>query len=81
MTVNCPYQGNRHTLHSTIWNSETIVVISRERTKRRDWGCRTTSDELTMARPKLTLYLDIVSPFAYMAFYITKVRQPLSATL
>lgn len=26
-----------------------------------------------MARPKLTLFLDVVSPFAYMAFYITKV--------
>jgi len=30
-----------------------------------------------MARPKLTLYLDIVSPFAYMAFYITRVCQRL----
>lgn len=26
-----------------------------------------------MAKPKLTLYLDIVSPFAYLAFYVTKV--------
>lgn len=26
-----------------------------------------------MARPKLTVYLDIISPFAYMAFYVTKV--------
>ncbi|KAK5124074.1 hypothetical protein LTR85_002271 [Meristemomyces frigidus] len=25
-----------------------------------------------MARPKLTLFLDVVSPFAYMAFYVTK---------
>ncbi|KAI7580203.1 hypothetical protein KC346_g19017 [Hortaea werneckii] len=25
-----------------------------------------------MARPKLTVYLDIISPFAYMAFYVTK---------
>ncbi|KAF2239365.1 HCCA isomerase/glutathione S-transferase kappa [Viridothelium virens] len=25
-----------------------------------------------MARPKLTLYLDCVSPFAYMAFYLTR---------
>ncbi|GAB7358250.1 hypothetical protein MBLNU230_g0401t1 [Neophaeotheca triangularis] len=25
-----------------------------------------------MARPKLTLYLDVISPFAYMAFHITK---------
>jgi len=27
-----------------------------------------------MARPKLTLYCDIISPFAYMAFYMTRVR-------
>jgi hypothetical protein len=26
-----------------------------------------------MLRPKLTLYLDVVSPFGYMAFYITRV--------
>ncbi|KAK5009213.1 hypothetical protein LTR16_005486, partial [Cryomyces antarcticus] len=25
-----------------------------------------------MARPKLTLYLDTVSPFAYMAFWVTR---------
>ncbi|KAK4546119.1 hypothetical protein LTR36_002256 [Oleoguttula mirabilis] len=25
-----------------------------------------------MARPKLTLFLDVISPFAYMAFYVTK---------
>jgi hypothetical protein len=30
-----------------------------------------------MSRPKITLYVDIVSPFAYMAYYILKVR-PLS---
>lgn len=27
----------------------------------------------TMAKPKLTLFVDIVSPFAYLAFYLTKV--------
>ena len=27
-----------------------------------------------MAKAKLTLYLDVVSPFGYMAFYITRVR-------
>lgn len=26
-----------------------------------------------MAKPKLTLFVDIVSPFAYLAFYLTKV--------
>lgn len=26
-----------------------------------------------MAPPKLTLFLDIISPFAYIAFYVTKV--------
>jgi len=26
-----------------------------------------------MARPKLTLFLDVVSPFGYMAFYLTRV--------
>lgn len=26
-----------------------------------------------MARPKLTVYLDVVSPFGYMAFYMTRV--------
>lgn len=26
-----------------------------------------------MARPKLTVYLDVVSPFGYMAFYVTRV--------
>ena len=26
-----------------------------------------------MPRPKLTLYLDVVSPFGYMAFHITRV--------
>lgn len=26
-----------------------------------------------MARPKLTLFLDVISPFAYMAYYVTKV--------
>jgi hypothetical protein len=26
-----------------------------------------------MAKPKLTLFLDVVSPFAYLAFYVTKV--------
>ena len=30
-----------------------------------------------MAPPKLTLFLDIISPFAYMAFYVTKVSFPL----
>jgi 2-hydroxychromene-2-carboxylate isomerase len=28
--------------------------------------------KLTMAKPKLTLYVDIVSPFAYMAYYTTR---------
>lgn len=27
----------------------------------------------SMARPKLTLFLDVVSPFGYMAFYMTRV--------
>jgi hypothetical protein len=27
-----------------------------------------------MPQPTLTLYVDIVSPFAYIAFYILKVR-------
>ena len=26
-----------------------------------------------MAQPKITFYVDIVSPFAYIAFYILKV--------
>lgn len=26
-----------------------------------------------MARAKLTLYLDVVSPFAYLAFYVVQV--------
>lgn len=26
------------------------------------------------ARPKITLYVDIVSPFAYEAYYILRVR-------
>jgi len=26
-----------------------------------------------MAKPKLTLYLDIVSPFAYLAFHLVSV--------
>lgn len=26
-----------------------------------------------MVRPKLTVYLDVVSPFGYMAFYMTRV--------
>ena len=26
-----------------------------------------------MATPKLTLYVDIVSPFAYLAFYVIRV--------
>jgi len=32
-----------------------------------------------MARPSLTLYLDIVSPFAYLAYYVTK-TSPVFAT-
>ena len=28
-----------------------------------------------MARPKLTLYVDIISPFAYMAFYVLQVSR------
>jgi 2-hydroxychromene-2-carboxylate isomerase len=27
-----------------------------------------------MSQPKITFYVDIVSPFAYIAFYILKVR-------
>jgi hypothetical protein len=27
-----------------------------------------------MTNPKLTLYIDIVSPFAYLAYYVTRVR-------
>jgi hypothetical protein len=27
-----------------------------------------------MARPKITLYVDTVSPFAYLAYYILRVR-------
>ena len=27
-----------------------------------------------MAQPEITLYVDIVSPFAYIAFYVLKVR-------
>ena len=27
-----------------------------------------------MARPKLTLYFDVVSPFGYLAYYVTRVR-------
>jgi hypothetical protein len=30
-----------------------------------------------MPQPKITLYIDIVSPFAYIAYYILKVRFPL----
>jgi hypothetical protein len=37
-----------------------------------------------MAGPKLKLYVDTVSPFAYMAYYITRVRSiflhPLAST-
>jgi len=29
-----------------------------------------------MAAPKITLYVDIVSPFSYMAFYAVKVSFP-----
>ena len=29
-----------------------------------------------MAKPKLNVFLDVVSPFAYMAFYVTKVDTP-----
>ena len=28
-----------------------------------------------MAQPKLTLFLDVISPFAYIAFYVTKVSR------
>jgi len=34
--------------------------------------------ERTMAQPKITLYVDIVSPFSYIAFYILKVCLPCS---
>lgn len=27
-----------------------------------------------MARPKITLYVDTVSPFAYLAYYVLRVR-------
>lgn len=33
-----------------------------------------------MAAPKITLYFDIVSPFAYMAFHILRVSIPASST-
>jgi hypothetical protein len=29
-----------------------------------------------MAGPKITLYVDIVSPFAYMAYYMLRVSNP-----
>jgi hypothetical protein len=29
-----------------------------------------------MTRPQLTVYLDVVSPFGYMAFYLTRVSVP-----
>lgn len=32
-----------------------------------------------MPQPKITLYVDIVSPFGYMAFYVLKVGYPCSA--
>jgi len=28
----------------------------------------------SMVRPKITLYVDIVSPFAYLAYYTLRVR-------
>jgi hypothetical protein len=31
------------------------------------------NEPVTMAQPKLTLYLDVVSPFAYLAYYATRV--------
>ena len=31
-----------------------------------------------MARPSLVLYLDVVSPFAYLAFYVVTVSEPSS---
>lgn len=30
----------------------------------------------TITKPKITLYVDIVSPFAYMAYYILRVSPP-----
>ena len=33
-----------------------------------------------MAQPKITLYVDIVSPFGYMAFYLLKVGVSLFLT-
>jgi len=32
-----------------------------------------------MAKPKLTLYFDIISPFGYLAYYITRVSECLDA--
>lgn len=34
-----------------------------------------------MAAPKITLYLDVVSPFAYMAFHVLRVRVSLIARI
>lgn len=30
----------------------------------------------TSTKPRITLYVDIVSPFAYMAYYILRVSSP-----
>jgi hypothetical protein len=35
----------------------------------------------TMAQPKITLYIDVVSPFAYEAFYILQVRAGITYSL
>lgn len=36
---------------------------------------------VTMASPKIALYLDVVSPFAYMAFHILRVSIPILTLL
>jgi hypothetical protein len=44
------------------------------RVRRQKTVLRSLTASITMARPKLTLFLDVVSPFGYMAFYMTRVR-------
>ena len=34
-----------------------------------------------MGKPKLTLFLDVISPFAYIAFYVTRVSSGISLSL
>ena len=42
-----------------------------------NWGSDDLYFQERMARPKIKLYLDIVSPFAYLAFHVIRVSESL----